>query len=60
MALELFNPDLKIIITISPVKHVKDGVVENNRSKARLIEAAHSIIEQKENAFYFPSYELVN
>jgi hypothetical protein len=59
-ALELFNPDLTIIFTVSPVKHVKDGVVENNRSKSRLIEAAHSIIEQKENAFYFPSYELVN
>jgi hypothetical protein len=58
-ALKLFNPALKIIFTISPVKHVRDGVVENNRSKARLIEAAHSIIEQKQNAFYFPSYELV-
>ncbi len=58
-ALELFNPDLKIIFTISPVKHVKDGVVENNRSKARLIEAAHSIIDEKQNVFYFPSYELV-
>ena len=58
-ALELFNPALKIIFTISPVKHVRDGVVENNRSKARLIEAVHSIIEEKQNAFYFPSYELV-
>lgn len=58
-ALEQFNPDLKIIFTISPVKHLRDGVVENNRGKARLIEAAHAIIEQKQNAFYFPSYELV-
>lgn len=58
-ALELFNPELKIIFTISPVKHVKDGVIENNRSKSRLIETAHSIVEQKENVFYFPSYELV-
>ena len=58
-ALELFNPGLKIIFTISPVKHVKDGVVENNHSKARLIEAVHSVVEQKQNAFYFPSYELV-
>lgn len=58
-ALEYFNPGLKIIFTISPVKHVKDGVVQNNQSKARLIEAVHAITEQKENAFYFPSYELV-
>lgn len=57
--LEQFNPALKIIFTISPVRHVKDGVVENNRSKARLIEAVHAIVEQKQNAFYFPSYELV-
>ncbi|MEP6628059.1 MAG: GSCFA domain-containing protein [Ginsengibacter sp.] len=57
--LEKFNPALKIIFTISPAKHVKDGVVENNRSKARLIEAVHAIAEQKQSAFYFPSYELV-
>ena len=59
-AVELFNPGLKIIFTISPVKHVRDGVVANNRSKARLIEAVQSLIELNLNAFYFPSYELVN
>lgn len=58
-ALNLFNSGLKIIFTVSPVKHVRDGLVQNNRSKARLIEAAHSICEQKQNTFYFPSYELV-
>lgn len=58
-AIEKFNPGLKIIFTVSPVKHVRDGVVENNRSKARLIEAVQSIVEQKQNSFYFPSYELV-
>lgn len=57
--LEEFNPGLKIIFTVSPVRHVKDGVIENNRSKARLIEAIHSIIEATDNCFYFPSYELV-
>ena len=59
-ALQRFNPSIKIILTISPVKHVRDGIIENNRSKARLIEATHSIIEQQENVFYFPSFELVN
>lgn len=58
-ALAIFNPDLSIIFTVSPVKHVKDGLAENNRSKARLIETAHAIAEQKENTYYFPSYELV-
>lgn len=59
-ALETFNPELKIIFTVSPVKHIKDGVIENNRSKARLLEAVHHLTDEKENAFYFPAYELVN
>lgn len=58
-ALRKFNDQLTIIFTISPVKHIKDGVIENNRSKSRLIEATHSIVEEYQNAFYFPSYELV-
>lgn len=58
-ALMVFNPELKIIFTISPVKHVRDGVVQNLRSKSRLIEASHAIIKQNKNSFYFPSYELV-
>jgi hypothetical protein len=58
-ALERFNSQLKIIFTVSPVKHIKDGIIENSRSKARLVEAAHAIAEEKENAFYFPSYEIV-
>lgn len=57
--LKVSNPHVKIIFTISPVKHVKDGVIENNRSKSRLIEVAHSLINKKDNCFYFPSYELV-
>jgi hypothetical protein len=47
-----------IIFTISPVRHLKDGFVENNRSKARLIEAVHLIVEQYPNrCYYFPVYE---
>ncbi len=53
------NPNLKIIFTVSPVRHVRDGVIENNRSKARLIEAIHSIKENYGNVFYFPAYELI-
>ncbi len=54
-----FNPKLNFIFTVSPVRHVRDGVVENNRSKARLIESVHHIVEQFEQAHYFPAYELV-
>ena len=56
---QAFNPQLKIIFTISPVRHVRDGVIENNRSKARLIEAIHSVKEKMQNVFYFPAYELI-
>jgi hypothetical protein len=54
-----FNPKLNIIFTISPVRHIRDGVVENNRSKARLIEAVHQLTDEFNNVNYFPSYELV-
>lgn len=57
--LSIFNSKLKIIFTISPVRHLRDGVVENNRSKARLIEAVHEVVERSENCFYFPAYEIV-
>lgn len=57
--LKAFNPALKFIFTVSPVRHIRDGVVENNRSKARLIEAVHFICRKFESAFYFPAYELV-
>ena len=57
--LKEFNPKLKFIFTVSPVRHIRDGVVENNRSKARLIEAVHYIETKFEAAFYFPAYELV-
>jgi hypothetical protein len=54
-----FNPGLAVIFTISPVRHIRDGVVENNRSKARLIEAVHHIVSNNDRAFYFPAYEIV-
>lgn len=54
-----FNPKLNIIFTVSPVRHIRDGVVDNNRSKARLIESVHHLAETFENVHYFPAYELV-
>lgn len=54
-----FNPELKIVFTISPVRHLRDGVIENNRSKARLIEAVHHLVNKFDRLFYFPAYELV-
>jgi len=57
--LQQFNPRLKIIFTISPVRHLRDGFVENNRSKAHLISAVHELVSSFEHVHYFPSYELI-
>lgn len=57
--LKVFNPKLKIIFTVSPVKYLKDGLIENNLSKAVLIYSIHEIIKQHSYCFYFPAYELV-
>ncbi len=54
-----FNPELKVLFTISPVRHLRDGVVDNNRSKARLIEVVHYLVNNSEKLYYFPAYELV-
>jgi len=56
--LKQFNSDLKIVLTVSPVKHWRMGVVENARTKARCIELAHALCEQH-SLSYFPSYEFV-
>jgi len=55
----LFNSKLKIIFTISPVRHLREGVIENNRSKAVLIQAVHHLVDKFEKLYYFPAYELV-
>lgn len=53
------NPLLKIVLTVSPVRHLRDGLVENSRSKARLIEACHSVVDHALGCVYFPSYEVL-
>jgi hypothetical protein len=57
--LKQFNPGLRIIFTISPVRHLRDGFVENNRSKATLINAVHQLVDKFQDLFYFPAYELI-
>ncbi len=53
------NPSISFIFTISPVRHLKDGVIENQQSKSHLISALHQIIPIHKNSFYFPSYEVM-
>ena len=53
------NPKLKIILTLSPVRHLKDGLVENQRSKSILNYFIHELCEQLNNVYYFPAYEIL-
>ena len=64
----ILNPNCKFIFTVSPVRHVKDGFTENTLSKAHLIAAIHSVLNQKfstslelttQNNIYFPAYEIM-
>jgi hypothetical protein len=53
------NPYVQVLFTISPVRHIRDGVVNNNRSKARLIDAVHTLCERFDKTYYFPAYEIL-
>lgn len=53
-------PDLKVIFTVSPVRHLKDGFVANSRSKAVLQLAVEEICRNNPAAGYFPAYEILN
>lgn len=53
------NKEVEIIFTVSPVRHIKDGFVENQRSKAHLISAIHQLTENEPQLHYFPSYEIM-
>jgi hypothetical protein len=53
------NPDIKIILTVSPVRHVKDTLELNSVSKSILRTACHTLTEQYKNIDYFPAYEIM-
>jgi hypothetical protein len=54
------NPKINFIFTISPVRHIKDGFVENQLSKSHLFTALYKTINyQSSTVNYFPSYEIM-
>lgn len=53
------NPNIHFIFTVSPVRHLKDGFIENQHSKAHLISALHSFLATDVDASYFPAYEIL-
>ncbi|MDR1877892.1 MAG: GSCFA domain-containing protein [Flavobacteriaceae bacterium] len=59
MLTDIGKTGIKILFTLSPVRHIKDGIIENNLSKAKLLCALHSVVESYNNCDYFPSYEFV-
>ena len=52
-------PDLEILISVSPVRHLSDGLIQNNRSKAQLLLLAHDLQSHFDFVHYFPGYELL-
>lgn len=57
--LQVNYPDLTIVFTLSPVRHIKDGLIENARSKAILLESIHQLVNEFESCQYFPAFEIV-
>lgn len=53
------NPAIHFIATVSPVRHIKDGFIQNNWSKAHLFAALQELINQEPSLSYFPSYEIM-
>ena len=53
------NPTLKIIFTVSPIRHWKDGAEGNQISKSILLLAVNKLANRYNNVFYFPSYEFM-
>jgi hypothetical protein len=53
------NPDLQVILSVSPLRHLRNGMVQNQRSKAVLVLACADLCRQLPNTHYFPAYELL-
>jgi hypothetical protein len=59
--IQYINSNCNFIFTVSPVRHLKDGFVENQRSKSHLITAIHNLLSENGNlqSEYFLSYEIM-
>ncbi|MBC5773783.1 GSCFA domain-containing protein [Pontibacter sp. KCTC 32443] len=58
-ALKKLNPELQLILTVSPVRHVKETLLTNSVSKSILRVATHYLTEQHQDILYFPAYEIM-
>lgn len=57
--LRKINPSLKLLFTVSPIRHWKDGAHNNQLSKAALLLSIDELINKYDDIYYFPSYEIV-
>ncbi len=57
--LNILRPGLRLLFSVSPVRHLRNGMVENQRSKAALLLACAELCERFDGAHYFPAYELL-
>ena len=61
--IQVLNPDINFIFTVSPVRHIKDGFAENQLSKSHLFAGLHQVLKTHNSEFithnYFPSYEIM-
>lgn len=57
--LKAFNPSLKIVLTVSPVRHIKDGIEENTVSKSVLHNLRYRLCRKYADIHYFPAYEIM-
>lgn len=57
--IQTFRPDLKIVLSVSPVRHLRQGMIENQRSKAVLSLVCEALCGQHPNVSYFPAYEIL-
>lgn len=54
------NPNIKIVLTVSPIRHLKDGIHENSLSKSTLLLACEELQNRfGERVAYLPTYEIV-
>ncbi|QGK75370.1 GSCFA domain-containing protein [Flavobacterium sp. SLB02] len=61
--IQVLNPNINFVFTVSPVRHIKDGFAENQLSKSHLFAGLHQVLKTHKTEFitqnYFPSYEIM-
>lgn len=53
------NPALRVLLTVSPVRHLRDGMLDNSVSKSTLLLAANQLVQEVAEVYYFPAYEIM-